>query len=34
VTQVIPVKTALLNTGGIWLAPGEGVTVHILKSSQ
>jgi multidrug resistance efflux pump len=32
VTQVIPVKIALLNTDGALLAPGENVTVHIHKS--
>jgi multidrug resistance efflux pump len=34
VTQVIPIKIALLNTDGARLAPGENVTVHIHKSSQ
>jgi multidrug resistance efflux pump len=34
VTQVIPVKIALLNTDGVQLAPGENVTVHIHKSAR
>jgi multidrug resistance efflux pump len=32
VTQVIPIKIALLNTDGARLAPGMNVTVHIHKS--
>jgi multidrug resistance efflux pump len=32
VSQVIPVKIAILNSGGVRLAPGENVTVHIHKS--
>jgi multidrug resistance efflux pump len=32
VTQVIPVKVELTNTGGQQLAPGENVTVHIHKN--
>ncbi|WP_211241276.1 HlyD family secretion protein [Pseudonocardia spinosispora] len=31
VTQVIPVKIALVNTNGVQLAPGMNVTVHIHK---
>jgi len=31
VTQVIPVKIAFTNTGGVPLAPGMNVTVHIHK---
>ena len=32
VTQVIPVKIELTDTGGKQLAPGENVTVHIHKN--
>jgi multidrug resistance efflux pump len=31
ITQVIPVKIVFTNTGGLPLAPGMNVTVHILK---
>jgi multidrug resistance efflux pump len=31
VTQVIPVKIALTNSGGVALVPGMNITVHIHK---